>query len=184
MHFSKRLIDGWAIGAALVGGAFGLAPSSTCAATFNQNLGIWQDGAGAAGNLSSEEIQLVVVDPVGALPSVTKPPQMRAPVKVNAPLPAPATGPAPSNVEIINKLLMPGASDPDVPLPHPDLADGGGEPRSAAGSANNPRIFGRSEQGGGVFGLRIPIPAERHASGANTRYSVDRPGSEAGPQTP
>ena len=180
MHFSKRLTRKRAIWAALAGGAFWLAPCLGLAAGFNQNLGIWQDGAGVAETLSPEETPLIVVDPVGALPPVPKPPQIQAPVKVKAQVPPPA---APSNVEIINKLLTPGASDPNVPLPHPDLADGAGEPRSANGPANSPRIFGRSEQGGGIFGLRIPIPADRHASGPNTRYSVDRPVSEVGPET-
>lgn len=180
MHFSKRLTRERAIWAALAGEVLWLAPCLSWAAGFNQNLGIWQDGAGVAENLSPEETPLVVVDPVGALPPVTKPPQIQAPVKVKAPVTLPAV---PSNVEIINKLLTPGASDPNVPLPHPDLADGVGEPTPANGPANSPRIFGRSEQGGGVFGLRLPIPADRRASSPNTRYSVDRPGSEAGPET-
>ena len=169
---------------ALAGGSLWLAPGFTWAATFNQNLGIWQDGADVATNLAPEEAQLVVVDPVGILPPVAKPrPQTQAPVKVKTAVPTPAAERAPSNVEIINKLLTPGASDPDVPLPHPGLADSAGESASANGSSKNPRIFGRGEQGGGVFGLRIPFPADRHASGTNTRSGGVRTGSETAPET-
>ncbi len=64
----------------------------------------------------------------------------------------------------MGKLLAPGPGDPDVPLPNRDLSD------SAAGGAapSGPRIYGREETGGGVLGLRFPIPvspqseAERH----------------------
>ena len=184
MRFSKRLMSGPAVLMALAGGGLWLAPGVAWAATFNQNLGIWRDGADVAENLAPPEAPLVVVDPVSALPPVAKPrPQSQAPVKVKAPLPTPAAERAPSNVEIINKLLTPGASDPDVPLPHPDLADSAAESAPANGPASSPRIFGRGEQGGGVFGLRIPIPADRQGSGTNTRYSPDRTGSGAGPET-
>jgi hypothetical protein len=78
------------------------------------------------------------------------------------PTPTPATERGPSNVDLVNKALNPGASDPDVPLPHPNLANSSAEqPASAA----KPQIFGRQEQGGGVFGLRMPIPADRNSTG-------------------
>jgi hypothetical protein len=76
-----------------------------------------------------------------------------------APAPTPATERGPSNVDLVNKALNPGASDPDVPLPHPNLANSGGD-RSV--SAAKPQIYGRQEDGGGVFGLRMPIPAARN----------------------
>jgi hypothetical protein len=184
MSLSKRLIGGRAVLMALAGGSLWLAPGLTWAATFNQNLGIWQDGPEAAPNLALEEVPLVVVDPVGVLPPVAKPrPQAVAPVKVKTPVPTPAAARAPSNVEIINKLLMPGASDPDVPLPHRDLADSAGDSASANGPARSPRMFGRGEQGGGVFGLSIPIPADRHAPSTNTRSGGGRTGSETAPET-
>ena len=75
------------------------------------------------------------------------------------PAPTPATERGPSNVDLVNKALNPGASDPDVPLPHPDLANSSGD-RSA--SSAKPQIYGRQEEGGGVFGLRMPIPAARN----------------------
>lgn len=82
--------------------------------------------------------------------------------KVTAPAPTPATNRGPSNVELVNKALNPGASDPDVPLAHPDLANSSAD---QAASPVGPQIFGRQEQGGGVFGLRMPIPAPRSAVG-------------------
>jgi hypothetical protein len=183
MSLIKRLTNGHAILMTLAGGSLGLAPGAACAAPLNQNLGIWQEQVDSAENLAPEEAPLIVVDPVGALPPVARPrPQIQVPIKAKA-APSVAAERAPSNVEIINKLLAPGASDPDVPLPHPDLADSAGQSASAAGPANSPRIFGRGEEGGGVFGLRIPIPADRHASGANTTYSSGRMGAEAGPAT-
>lgn len=88
--------------------------------------------------------------------------------KSKAPAPTPATERRPTNVELVNKALNPGASDPDVPLPHPDLARSNpDQPASSSG----PQIYGRQEQGGGVFGLRVPLPADRSASGGTTKYS-------------
>jgi hypothetical protein len=85
-----------------------------------------------------------------------------AQAKTKAPAPTPATERGPSNVELVNKALNPGASNPDVPLPHPGLANSrADQPASSAG----PQIFGRQEEGGGVFGFRMPIPADRSATG-------------------
>jgi hypothetical protein len=91
-----------------------------------------------------------------------------AQAKGKAPAPTPAAEGGPSNVELVNKALNPGASDPDVPLPHPGLANlTADQPASPAG----PRIFGRHEQGGGVLGLRMPFPTDRGATGGPTRSS-------------
>ena len=57
------------------------------------------------------------------------------------------------------------ASDPNVPLPRANSDGAGNEPQASTG----PRIFGRSEDGGGVLGLRLPIPADRNAAGATAR---------------
>lgn len=89
-------------------------------------------------------------------------------LKTKAPAPTPATERGPSNVDLVNKALNPGASDPDVPLPHPNLAK---STLDRPASLSGPQIYGRQEQGGGVFGFRMPIPADRGASGAATRYS-------------
>ena len=82
--------------------------------------------------------------------------------QAKAPAPTPAAARGPSNVDLLNKALNPGASDPDVPLPHPDLANPGVD--SSASSAK-PQVYGRQEHGGGVLGLRMPIPADRNSPG-------------------
>ena len=75
--------------------------------------------------------------------------------------------PKASGAEIVGKLLNP-PSDPDVPLPQSNLAT-----RPPADSPqDHPTIFGRQEEGGGVFGLKIPIPADRGASDRRTRSSA------------
>jgi hypothetical protein len=72
----------------------------------------------------------------------------------------------------VNKALNPGASDPDVPLPHPDLARSSAASGDLAAAGGKTRIYGRQEQGGGVLGFRVPIPADRGVSGGTTRYSA------------
>jgi hypothetical protein len=100
-----------------------------------------------------------------------------AQAKGKAPAPSPAIERGPSNVDLVNKALNPGAPDPDVPLPHPDLAN---QAANQPSQANGPQIFGRQEQGGGVFGLRMPIPADRNGTAGPTRYSPVLSGSQAG----
>jgi hypothetical protein len=66
---------------------------------------------------------------------------------------------APSGAEIVGKLLsdQTRASDPDVPLPQPNL-----NPRPpGAGPLSGPSLYGRQEDGGGVVGLKFPIPVSR-----------------------
>jgi len=46
--------------------------------------------------------------------------------------------------------------------------------------AARPQIYGRSEDGGAVLGLRVPIPADRNASGATTIYGAGQAGPEPG----
>jgi len=79
-----------------------------------------------------------------------------------SPVAPPATG-----AEIVGKMLADRPSDPDVPLPRRDLAT---RP-PADGPTDRPTIFGRQEEGGGVFGVKIPIPADRDASDRRTRSS-------------
>jgi hypothetical protein len=76
-----------------------------------------------------------------------------------------------TGAEIVGKLLSNPPSDPDVPLPQGNLA---ARP-SADGPRDHPTIFGRPEDGGGVFGLKIPIPADRGASEQHTRSSAGIP---------
>jgi len=84
--------------------------------------------------------------------------------------------PTRTGAEIVGNLLTPGPSDPDVPLPSPALKDDVGGGRSPTG----PRIYGREETGGAVFGLRFPIPVPGGAAKADTRYSFDPMGREKG----
>jgi hypothetical protein len=76
-----------------------------------------------------------------------------------------------SGAEIVGRLLSNPPSDPDVPLPQSNLAT---RP-SADGPLDHPTIFGRQEEGGGVFGLKIPIPADRGLSDRHTRSSSGVP---------
>jgi hypothetical protein len=85
--------------------------------------------------------------------------------------PASPVAPNATGAEIVGKLLSNPPSDPDVPLPRGDLAT---RPR-VDGRLDHPTIFGRQEEGGGVFGLKIPIPADRGASDRHTRSSVGVP---------
>jgi hypothetical protein len=178
MHFltklTNRLVVAWISAAGLVA-----LPEFTYAASFNQNLGIWP--VLPASSAALLEAPPVVVGPVGALLPVAEPqPQIEAQAKRKAPLPAPAAEPVPSGADIVNKMLSPGPSDPSVPLPRQDLPQGNA---AAPPSAIGPRIFGRGEEGGGVLGLRVPFPADRNATGANTRYGSGGAGPESARET-
>jgi len=161
MGFFKRLKGGRTILGALVGGGLLAAPGVAGAWTFDQTLGIWRDQSAPA-----------VTSDSGAKP---RPQLVQA--KTKAPLPTPAVERAPTSVEIVNKAINPGASDPNVPLPRADLP-GPGIAGNEPSAGNDPRIFGRGEDGGGVFGLRVPIPADRSASGATARYGAGQVGPE------
>jgi len=66
--------------------------------------------------------------------------------------------PEPTGAEVVGKLLseQDGPSNPDVPLPQYGLNQNS---QPASTPLSGPQIFGRREDGGGVFGLKIPIPA-------------------------
>ena len=75
---------------------------------------------------------------------------------------APAAVPAivaPSGAELVGKLLANGPSDPDVPLPQPNLS----ARRPAPGVQTGPSLYGRQEDQGAVVGLKFPIPVIRAA---------------------
>ena len=74
------------------------------------------------------------------------------------PAPSPAISRGPSGADVVNKALNPGPSDPDVPLPRSDLTT---SVASQPSVPEGPQIYGRQEHGGGVLGLRVPIPADR-----------------------
>jgi len=65
--------------------------------------------------------------------------------------------PKPTGADIVGKMLADPPSDPDVPLPQRGLS---AEAPSSTPS-DSPQIYGRKEDGGGVLGFEIPIPAER-----------------------
>lgn len=112
--------------------------------------------------------------PVVSAPAAAIPPAARPRPAGNAAVKAPqrsSLAPAetqPTGAEIVGKLLSPGASDPDVPLPHPDLAE---RSDPAPESLSGPKLYGRGESGGGVIGLRMPIPVDRGGASATTRSS-------------
>lgn len=71
---------------------------------------------------------------------------------------APAVKPAPepTGAELVGKILAEqnGPSNPDVPLPQYGLGQNA-QPNSTP--LSGPQIYGRREDGGGVFGLKFPI---------------------------
>ena len=170
----------------IVGGAW-LACSAvpTYAATFEQKL---------KNGLGDPQLADALLEPSGggpvkdvlSPPVVAPPPPVAKPQRaVRAPAPAKpaAAPPAPTGAEIVGKLLAPGASDPNVPLPRADLA----ETSSGKATSSGPQLFGRADPGdgvldlkGGVLGLRIPIPADRNASGPTTTYSPGVPALQMG----
>jgi hypothetical protein len=165
MSFFRRLMIERVLLGVLIGGGWLAVPGVAGAWTFDQTLGVWRDQPAPA------------VTP----PNEAKPRPVLVQAKTKAPLPTPMVERTPTNVEIVNKALNPGASDPNVPLPRADLSDGyGNEPSTAGGG---PRVYGRGEDGGAVLGLRVPIPADRKASGATARYGAGQaspePGNEA-----
>lgn len=185
------------LGGALAGGWLALAAGPTWAATFNQNLGIWQGApppveavVRPTAELPSRDVlaPLLVADSVETAPPAAAPvakpkPPARPSASAKASVLAPAQT-APTGAEIVGKSLSQGPSDPNVPLPHPNLAE-----MSAEGAvAGRTRLYGRADPGdgildfkGGLFGLTVPIPADRNAPGGNTRYSPGLPTLEMGP---
>src|SRR4029450_8527082 len=63
-------------------------PAVSSAATFEQNLGVWQgEGEGVALANRSEGVFLIAVDPVGALPPLAVASPTQQPLAVAAPTP-------------------------------------------------------------------------------------------------
>jgi len=80
-------------------------------------------------------------------------------------------GPPPTAAEIVSKMLAPGASNPDVPLPHPDLSEKFSDRAEVQSPLKGPTPYGRAETGGGILGFRVPIPVDRRAAGGATTSS-------------
>jgi len=80
----------------LIGGGLLAVPGVAGAWTFDQTLGVWRDQP---------------------TPAVTPSNEAKPRPVTKTPLPTPMVERTPTNVEIVNKALNPGASDPNVPLP-------------------------------------------------------------------
>jgi len=131
-----------------------------------QGLGVWQpsvDGRGTSGE-PVWDASIVPADPVRALPTVVKPqPSTRFSIARPAIKSGEMAGlpvrPAPAGD------LMRRDYDPNVPLPHPDLA----EMAPSKSRSESPRPYvhvQREEHGGvlglnGVLGLTVPFPTSR-----------------------
>ena len=74
--------------------------------------------------------------------------------QVQGPLPVAQS----SSVDIINKQLNPGPSDPNVPLPQAGL----GQRPVEDPALQAPALYGRKEENGALLGFRVPIPADRN----------------------
>jgi hypothetical protein len=112
------------------------------------------------------DLNQILKSPTPLVVTQAAPPKGAKAVPQASPVAPNATG-----AEIVGKLLSNPPSDPDVPLPQGNLAT---RPQ-ADGPPDHPTIFGRPEEGGGVFGLKIPIPADRGASDRHTRSSAGIP---------
>ena len=121
------------------------------------------------GFLARLSVQQAVLAALASGVLLAVPESAGAQARIKTPLPSPIVERAPTSAEIVNKAINPGASDPNVPLPRANLPEASGIESPAAG--DGPRLYGRGEDGGGVLGLRVPIPADRNASSANARYS-------------
>ena len=80
-----------------------------------------------------------------------------------APAPAVKAAPEPTGAELVGKLLSEqnGPSNPDVPLPQYGLSQSS---QSTSTPLSGPQVYGRREEGGGVFGLKIPIGVRNGAN--------------------
>jgi hypothetical protein len=70
--------------------------------------------------------------------------------------PAVKAAPEPTGAELVGKALAEqnGPSNPDIPLPQYGLSQNS---QPASTPLSGPQVYGRREEGGGVFGLKIPI---------------------------
>jgi len=94
---------------------------------------------------------------------------------------ADSSGLAETAAEIVGRMLAPGASNPDVPLPHPDLAERSSDRTDAPALPKGPTPYALGETGGGVLGVRIPIPVNRGVPGPTTTSSPAAWPSEGSP---
>ncbi len=144
----------------LAGALVALAAGVVYAATLNQSLRIapeaplWLVADGAATAPATGRLRAAQVAEAGKrLPSVGS-------------SETPATA-----AEIVGRMLAPGPSNPDVPLPHPDLSEKFSDRTEGREPLKGPTPYGRGETGGGILGFRVPIPVERSNAGGTTTSS-------------
>jgi hypothetical protein len=137
---------------------------AACWAGFNQNLR-FEGRAPTADAVDRQE---------GATPFVVV--QQMVQAKTKTLQPTPAIGREPSGADFVNRKLNPGPSDPNVPLPRPGLTEEAAEPDALKGT----QLYGRTGDGGAVFGFKVPFPADQNGSNSNTRSGV----GPNGPVTP
>jgi len=114
----------------------------------------------------------------GAAPFVVV--QQMAQAKTKTPQPTPAIGREPSGADFVNRKLNPGPSDPNVPLPRAGLTEEAAEAEALKGT----QLYGRTSDGGAVFGFKVPIPADQNGSSSNTRSGVGPNGAVTPEQQP
>jgi hypothetical protein len=166
---AARTIARTPLGATLLGTAallFCLATENPAyAASLNQDVN----------SPASSPVQFI--NPAAPQPIVPPPKATAARPRSSGPAsPAKAASPpqttAADTAAVVNKLLAPRQSDPNVPLPQENLAEVQVENAPLSG----PRVYGRDESGNGIMGailgLRIPIPADRGASSASSTSGV------------
>jgi hypothetical protein len=153
-----------------------LAGGFACAATLNQNL---RTGA---------ERPQFLVSPADRISAPAT--RSRAVLIAEGKKPLPGIKqpePPATAAEIVGRLLAPGASNPDVPLPHPDLSEEFSTRPESGRPLRGPTPYGRTETGGGILGFRMPIPVERSGTAATTTSSPGAPEATApieGPSRP
>ena len=101
--------------------------------------------------------------------------------EAKAPLPTPMVERTPTDVEIVNKAINPGASDPNVPLPQANLSDGAGnEPHGQHRAAD---ITAAARMAAACLGPANPHSGRSNAAGA-TQDSVRKPPQDVVPDKP
>jgi hypothetical protein len=148
----------------LAGALAVLLANLTYAETLNQNL-----------QIAPQAPQPLVVGKDGGMTPAERPRPVQI-AQAKKPLPGikPAEPPA-TAAEIVGKMLAPGASNPDVPLPHPDLAEKFADRTDVQGPLKGATPYGRGETGGGILGFRVPIPVDRRDTGGTTTSSSAAP---------
>lgn len=161
------------VAGSLAGAVAALAGNLTYAATLNQNLQVAREAPqGLVGDFHAGGTEAERFRPVRI-------------AEARKPLPGLKAAGAPATAaEIVAKMLAPGASNPDVPLPHPDLSERFSDRTQAEGPLKGPTPYGRGEAGGGVLGVRMPIPVERGAATGTTTSSPVVSGPESAPEAP